>query len=136
MKPSELLIKAIDNMEYISEQQGFIVDHDVWYEPGEDYSKLCLGACLLIDSLPNYSIKQDSYLKLNIPNYKPLLAVNYLRKGRIGHALEILGYKRPKDCYLDINEDKINLDSLSKNDPVKWKNYMKQLIELLQRHDI
>lgn len=140
-KPSELLILAMQDLEWVEGNKDYIIDMDNWHRPvdwvGGKVCEVCLAGSVMARTLeiPAQARTDPSDFSDGLQN--KLLAINGFRTGTMRDGLRFFyrDYDAIPDslCNLFSIDDQTALDySSSANDRTEWKNCMYDLIGILQ----
>lgn len=126
-KPSELIRRALQDMEAVEKMPQYMINLSTWHEPKGDVCEVCLaGATIAAQGFPSnktiwpYDFDDKTWAKLS--------ALNYLRIGWIENAFDYLDIDFPEN----INKW-VNITTYEKS-PEKFKSDMYKLADYLQEN--
>ena len=131
-KPSELLTLALADLAKVERSKRYEVNMGAWHLPiNKNLCQVCLGGSVLAKSLDYpFNKRLMSNLISTSIRYK-LFALNALRVGLVGEALEVLGY--PEDICNSVR----NVIDISYSDDKKaWRKAMRGIVRDLKKLDL
>jgi len=134
-KPSELLLLALEDMEILEKnpQIEFSMRRWVFASPATNECAVCWAGSVMYNSLGIRGTACPETLNANHSLKNKLYALNDFRTGNITMAMTSLGLSRYLTGalgYYMAEQDELRY--LSNEDRTEWKNYMLDLIGILQ----
>lgn len=123
-KPSELIRKALEDMEQVEKMPGYRIDLETWHDPSREVCEVCLaGATMVVAGLP-----KDEFIRPNDTDDEinaKLCALNEFRDGYIYGGLYQLDIEDEKLMqFMDVTEYSV--------DPNQFKEDMRSIADYLE----
>lgn len=143
-KLHQILELALEDLMVVERNPAYVVTMDSWHSPDEEEAvcAVCLGGAVMAHTLgaSPKDYLHPSHYRLDDQVMQKLRALDFLRTGNVGWALEVL--RQTADC-LDIIACRADMHSLTRQDlpdygahSLEWWQIMRYLLTDLKNADL